>query len=45
MPGKDRATADEALLFLGDVRQRLKVLALAEGDYVTILERGRRVLA
>ena len=40
MPGKDRATGDEALLFLGDVRHRLKVLELAEGDYVAILERA-----
>jgi len=28
MPGKDRASPDEALLFLSDVRERLTTVAL-----------------
>ena len=37
MPGKDRVTPDEALLFLADVRARLAVISLAESDYVDVL--------
>jgi predicted nucleic acid-binding protein len=33
MPGKDRASPDEALLFLSDVRERLTLIALDEGEY------------
>ena len=32
MPGKDRVSGDEALLFLGDVRERLTVIALNEEE-------------
>ena len=38
MPGKDRASPDEALLFLGDVRERLTVVALDEKDYLDVLD-------
>ena len=34
MRGKDRATPDEAVLFLHDVRERLTVITLDEGDYI-----------
>ena len=37
MPGKDRVTPEEALLFLADVRARLAVVSLSEADYVTVL--------
>ena len=37
MPGKDRVTPDEALLFLADVRARLAVISLSESDYVEVL--------
>jgi predicted nucleic acid-binding protein len=37
MPGKDRATPDEALLFLGDVRDRLSVFALTGDEYSSVL--------
>lgn len=33
MPGKDRASPDEALLFLGDVRDRLTLVSLREEEY------------
>lgn len=42
MPGKDRVTADEALLFLGDVRTRLAVINLSDSDYVTVLENAAK---
>lgn len=38
MPGKDRASADEALLFLRDVRERLTMVTLNEGEYFKVLE-------
>lgn len=38
MPGKERATADEALLFLGNVRERLTIMTLAEVEYAAALE-------
>lgn len=37
MPGKNRVTPDEALLFLADVRARLTVVSLTEADYVGVL--------
>jgi predicted nucleic acid-binding protein len=33
MPGKHRVSGDEALLFLGNVREQLTVVALDEADY------------
>ena len=38
MPGKDRVTPDEALLFLGDVRDRLAIIALDEREYFAALQ-------
>jgi predicted nucleic acid-binding protein len=38
MPGKDRASPDEALLFLRDVRERLGLTALGEAEYFKVLE-------
>lgn len=38
MPGKDRATPHEALLFLNDVRERLTLVALDEAEYFAVLE-------
>jgi predicted nucleic acid-binding protein len=38
MPGKDRASPDEALLFLSDVRERLTLIALDESEYFKVLE-------
>lgn len=38
MPGKDRASPDEALLFLGDVRKRLTLVALDAEEYPAALE-------
>ncbi len=38
MPGKDRASPDEALLFLNDVRDRLTLVALDEAEYFKVLE-------
>ncbi|MDQ2950531.1 MAG: PIN domain-containing protein [Acidobacteriota bacterium] len=38
MPGKDRASPDEALLFLSDVRERLTLVALTNEEYVAALE-------
>lgn len=32
-PGKDRASVDEALLFLEDIRQRLTIVGLTEKEY------------
>jgi len=40
MPGKDRASADEALLFLNDVRERLKLFTLNEQTYWSTLEKS-----
>jgi predicted nucleic acid-binding protein len=38
MPGKDRASADEALLFLGSIRERLSIVALTGQEYFKALE-------
>jgi predicted nucleic acid-binding protein len=38
MPGKDRASPDEALLFLQDIRKHLDLVALDESEYFTVLE-------
>jgi len=38
MPSKDRASPDEALLFLRDVRDRLAILTLSELEYFKVLE-------
>jgi predicted nucleic acid-binding protein len=38
MPGKRRVSGDEALLFLGDVRERLTLVALDEQEYFRVAE-------
>jgi predicted nucleic acid-binding protein len=38
MPGKDRASPDEVLLFLADVRERLTLVALDGEEYTRVLE-------
>ncbi len=38
MPAKYRATPDEALLFLRDVRERLSIVALTDAEYFGVLE-------
>jgi predicted nucleic acid-binding protein len=38
MPGKDRASPDEALLFLSDVRERLTTVALDGTEYIKAIE-------
>jgi predicted nucleic acid-binding protein len=38
MPGKYRASPDEAMLFLGNIRDRLTLVALTEEQYFDILE-------
>lgn len=38
MPGKHCASPDEALLFLGDVRERLTLVALSHEEYFAVLE-------
>jgi len=38
MPGKDRASPDEALLFLHDIRRHLGLVTLDESEYFTALE-------
>jgi predicted nucleic acid-binding protein len=38
MPGKDRVSPHEALLFLGDVRERLVTITLDETEYFAVLE-------
>jgi predicted nucleic acid-binding protein len=40
MPGKDRVSPDEALLFLRDVRDRLTLTTLDEVEYCNVLESG-----
>ena len=38
MPGKRRVSGDEALLFLGDIRERLTLIALDEREYFQVAE-------
>lgn len=38
MPGKNRCSPDEALLFLNDVRERLSLITLNEVEYFKVLE-------
>jgi predicted nucleic acid-binding protein len=38
MPGKERASADEALLFLATVREQLTIVTLTEEEYASALE-------
>jgi predicted nucleic acid-binding protein len=38
MPGKRRVSGDEAMLFLGDVRERLTLVALDEEEYFQVAQ-------
>jgi predicted nucleic acid-binding protein len=38
MPGKHRVSGDEALLFLGNVRDRLTLIALSQDEYFSSIE-------
>ncbi|MBV9304197.1 MAG: PIN domain-containing protein [Acidobacteriaceae bacterium] len=38
MPGKDRASPDEALLFVDDIRERLSIVALDPEEYLEMLK-------
>lgn len=38
MPGKNRASPDEALLFLHDIRKRFDLVALDESEYFKVLQ-------
>jgi predicted nucleic acid-binding protein len=38
MPGKDRASADEAMLFLGNIRERLSIVTLTDKEYFKAME-------
>lgn len=38
MPGQKRASPDEALLFLSEVRERLDLITLNEVEYLKVLE-------
>ena len=38
MPGRDRVSGDEALLFLGSVRERLTIVTLDPQDYIAAIE-------
>jgi predicted nucleic acid-binding protein len=38
MPGKYRVSGDEALLFLGSLRERITVVSLSESDYSKAVE-------
>ena len=37
MPGTDRVSPEEALLFLTDVRERLAIMSLSEDDYLAVM--------
>jgi predicted nucleic acid-binding protein len=38
MPGKDRVSGDEALLFLGNIREHLTIVALDPKEYCKAVE-------
>jgi len=38
MPGKRRVSPEHALLFLGDVRERLRIVGLGEHEYLQAIE-------
>ncbi len=39
MPGRHRIPPDQAMLFIGDIRQRLAIIALDPAEYATALDR------
>lgn len=40
MPGRDRANGDEAMLYLGNVRERLAIVTLDSDEYFRAMERA-----
>src|SRR5579863_4516366 len=38
MPGKHRISSEQAILFIGNIRERLSVIALKSDEYVRALE-------
>jgi len=38
MPGKDRISGEQAMLFVGSIRERLSVIALSADEYADALE-------
>ena len=38
MPGKRRASPEDALRFIGDIRERLSLITLDESDYTDLLD-------
>ena len=38
MPGRHRISGDQAMLFIGSIRERLSIIALEEDEYVDALE-------
>src|ERR1700733_7275116 len=38
MPGKHRISADQAMLFIGSIRERLSIVALTGDEYLQALE-------
>jgi predicted nucleic acid-binding protein len=38
MPGKNRVSGDEALLFLGNVRERLTLVTLSQEEYFATIQ-------
>jgi predicted nucleic acid-binding protein len=38
MPGRDRVSAEQAMLFIGSIRDRLSVVALTANEYADALE-------
>ncbi len=38
MPGKHRISAEQAILFIGNIRERLSVISLGEDEYAQALE-------
>ena len=43
MPGKHRASGDEALLFLGNIRERMTIVTLNEDEYFKAVESAAAV--
>ena len=43
MPGRHRISGDQAMLFVGNVRERLKIITMDEEDYAAALARSARV--
>ncbi len=39
MPGKHRVSAEQCMLFIGDIRKRLTIVALDDKEYMAMLER------